>query len=103
MGNGTQFDGIIGASARMRAMAARILMIAPHDLSVLIHGESGTGKELIARSIQGNSRRSKGPFVPVNCGAIPEALMEAQLFGYQKGSFTGASSDKAGLFEAANG
>jgi len=97
------FDGIIGRSAQMRAVADMILKIAPNGFAVLIHGESGTGKELIARCIQRNSQRVKGPFLPVNCGAIPESLIEAHLFGYQKGSFTGASSDKPGLFEAADG
>ena len=84
------FDGIIGHSAQMRAVADMILKIAPNGFAVLICGESGTGKELIARSIQRNSQRVKGPFLPVNCGAIPESLIEAHLFGYQKGSFTGA-------------
>jgi two-component system, NtrC family, response regulator PilR len=97
------FDLIVGQSARMRAVADMILKIAPHGFAVLICGESGTGKELIARSIQRNSKRVKGPFLPINCGAIPESLMEAHLFGHQKGSFTGASTDKAGLFEAADG
>jgi transcriptional regulator with PAS, ATPase and Fis domain len=98
-----QFDGIVGQSVPMRAMADMILKVAPHDFTVLIRGESGTGKELIARSIQNNSKRVKGPFLPLNCGAIPDGLIEAHLFGHQKGSFTGASSDRPGLFEAANG
>ena len=96
-------DGIIGQSAAMRAVADLIRRIAPNNFAVLIRGESGTGKELIARSIQRNSVRANGPFLPVNCGAIPETLMEAHLFGHQKGSSTGASSDKPGLFEAADG
>jgi transcriptional regulator with PAS, ATPase and Fis domain len=98
-----QFDGIVGKSVPMRAMTSSILKVAPHDFTVLIRGESGTGKELVARSIQCNSKRLKGPFLPINCGAIPDGLMEAHLFGHQKGSFTGASSDKPGIFEAANG
>ena len=102
-GSTNGFDGIIGQSAQMRAVADMILKIAPNGFAVLICGESGTGKELIARSIQRNSQRVKGPFLPVNCGAIPESLIEAHLFGYQKGSFTGASFDKPGLFEAADG
>jgi transcriptional regulator with PAS, ATPase and Fis domain len=80
-----------------------VLKVSPHDCSVLISGESGTGKELIARSIKANSRRASGPFVTVNCGAMPETLTEALLFGHEKGAFTGASSDKRGLFEAAHG
>jgi transcriptional regulator with PAS, ATPase and Fis domain len=96
-------DGIIGHSDAMRALTALVLKIAPHNCAVLIRGESGTGKELIARSIQKNSRRANGPFVTLNCGAIPETLTEAILFGHEKGSFTGASSDKRGLFEAAHG
>jgi len=96
-------DGIIGHSTVMQDLATLVLRVARHDCSVLVHGESGTGKELIARSIQENSRRAKGPFVPLNCGAMPDALAEAILFGHEKGSFTGASSEKRGLFEAANG
>jgi transcriptional regulator with PAS, ATPase and Fis domain len=84
-------------------MADMILKVAPHDFTVLIRGESGTGKELIAHSIQNNSKRVKGPFLPVNCGAIPEGLVEAHLFGHQRGAFTGASTDRPGLFESANG
>jgi transcriptional regulator with GAF, ATPase, and Fis domain len=103
MSDKSSFDGIVGDSAPMRAMTRMILKVAPHDFTVLIRGESGTGKELIARSIQRNSKRVKGPFLPINCGAVPESLMEAHLFGHQKGSFTGASSDKPGLFEAAHG
>jgi transcriptional regulator with PAS, ATPase and Fis domain len=96
-------NGIIGHSTVMQDLATLVLKVAPHDCSVLVHGESGTGKELIARSIQENSRRAKGPFVPLNCGAMPDALAEAILFGHEKGSFTGASSEKRGLFEVANG
>ena len=95
-------DGIIGRSKEMEDVVDLVRKVAPHDCSVLIRGESGTGKELIARSIQKNSRRAKGPFIPLNCGALPEALTEAILFGHEKGAFTGASSDKRGLFEAAN-
>lgn len=96
-------DGMIGHSTVMRELTTLVLKVAPHDCTVLIRGESGTGKELIARSIQDNSRRAKGPFVPLNCGAMPDALTESILFGHEKGSFTGASSDRRGLFEAANG
>jgi transcriptional regulator with PAS, ATPase and Fis domain len=87
----------------MRALADLVLKVAPHDCTVLICGESGTGKELIARSIKANSKRAGGAFVTVNCGAMPETLTEALLFGHERGSFTGASSDKRGLFEAAHG
>jgi transcriptional regulator with PAS, ATPase and Fis domain len=96
-------DGVIGHSAPIRALTNTVLKFARHDFAVLIRGESGTGKELIARSIQRNSKRAKGPFVTVNSGALPDSLTEALLFGYEKGSFTGASLDKRGLFEAANG
>jgi transcriptional regulator with PAS, ATPase and Fis domain len=87
----------------MRSLAELVVKVAPHDCTVLICGESGTGKELIARSIKTNSKRPSGPFVTVNCVAMPETLTEALLFGHERGSFTGASSDRRGLFEAANG
>jgi transcriptional regulator with PAS, ATPase and Fis domain len=91
-------DGIIGHSTVMQDLATLVLKVAPHDCSVLVHGESGTGKELIARSIQENSRRAKGPFVPLNCGAMPDALTESILFGHERGSFTGASIRSPGGF-----
>ena len=75
---------------------------APTDLPVLVRGESGTGKELLAKVVHTNGRRSQGPFVSVNCGAIPENLVESELFGHKKGAFTGAASDRKGKFESAN-
>lgn len=86
-----------------KALLQRIRMLAPSDASVLIFGETGTGKELIARHVHDLSRRRQGPFVAVNCGAFSETLVESELFGHEKGAFTGAVSAKPGWFEAANG
>lgn len=86
-----------------RALLARIQQIAPSDASVLIIGDTGTGKELIARHVHALSRRAQGPFVAVNCAALPESLVESELFGHEKGAFTGAVAAKAGWFEAARG
>ena len=96
------FDKIIGNSPGMNAIYTRIRQIGPTKTNVLVTGESGTGKELIARAIHENSDRKDKPFVVVNCGGIPDTLMESEFFGHVKGSFTGAVSDKQGLFEAAN-
>ena len=96
------FNSIIGHSPGMLAIYNRIKQIAPTKTNVLISGESGTGKELIARAIHDNSDRQDKPFVVVNCGGIPDTLIESEFFGHVKGSFTGAVSDKQGLFEAAN-
>jgi DNA-binding NtrC family response regulator len=98
-----QFHRIIGASAPMQAVFQLVERIADTDATVLILGESGTGKELIARAVHYNSRRSQGPFVPINCSALPENLLESELFGHRKGSFTGAVTDKTGLFHEADG
>jgi two-component system response regulator HydG len=98
-----QFDALVGRSAPMRELLTRIVRVAPTDATVLITGESGTGKELIARAIHANSRRSTRPFVPVNCAAISEQLLESELFGHVKGAFTGAVKLRQGLFEEANG
>jgi DNA-binding NtrC family response regulator len=95
--------GIIGESAATQKLLDLITRVAPSSTTVLIRGESGTGKELTARAIHDQSPRHKAPFVAVNCAAITESLLESELFGYRKGSFTGADSDREGLFEAASG
>jgi two-component system response regulator PilR (NtrC family) len=97
------FSGFVGKSKKMQELYAIIEKVAQSTASVLILGESGTGKELAAQAIHYNSARRAKPFVAVNCGAIPETLMESELFGHQKGSFTGAIADRAGLFEQAEG
>ena len=99
----TGFDHIIGASLKMRDLFDLIETIAPQSSRVLITGESGTGKELVARAIHENSARSKAPFITINCGAFPETLLESELFGYLRGSFTGANENRRGLFQAADG
>lgn len=96
------YDKIIGHSDAMRQVLRKLDKITNTLIPTFICGESGTGKELIARALHENSARSAGPFVPVNCGAIPENLMESEFFGYQKGAFTGALRDSAGLFEQAS-
>lgn len=95
------FGSLVGASEAMRKLYDRILKVAPRDVPVVVHGESGVGKELVVREIHRHSARRDGPFIPVDCGAIPAELMEAELFGHVKGGFTGAAADKAGLFEEA--
>ncbi|MGL1935832.1 MAG: sigma-54 dependent transcriptional regulator [Fibrobacterales bacterium] len=100
---GKVVSGVIGESASFKESLALALKAARADSSVLILGESGTGKEVIAKTIHAESTRSSGPFVAVNCGAIPENLIESELFGYMKGAFTGAQHDKPGKFEMANG
>ncbi len=94
---------IIGRTPKMLEVYRAIARVAPTDVSVLILGGSGTGKELVARAIHDHSARAKMPFVPVNCGALPENILESELFGHEKGSFTGADSSRPGLFEAASG
>lgn len=96
------FDGIVGRSPAMRVVFKTIHLVSETDVDVLIVGETGTGKELVARSIHNRSPRNKGPFVAVDCGAIPENLLESELFGYEKGAFTGADSRSIGLLELAN-
>ena len=95
--------GIIFRSSRMSELMAEARMVAASDASVLIRGESGSGKEVLARAIHRASPRAKGPFVAINCGAIPEQLLESELFGHVKGAFTGAGNTRGGLFQAADG
>jgi two-component system response regulator PilR (NtrC family) len=97
------FSGLIGKSRKMRDMYTIVEKVADSMANVLIYGESGTGKELVARAIHFNSPRMEKPFIAVNCGAIPETLIEAELFGHKKGAFTGAVANRAGLFEQADG
>jgi transcriptional regulator with PAS, ATPase and Fis domain len=96
------FPDIVGQSATMRAVFNQILKVAPSDSTALIVGETGTGKELVANSIHRHSRRQGSPFVALNCAAIPEGLLENELFGHEKGAFTGAYARKPGKFEAAH-
>ncbi len=94
---------IIGDNTGLKQVVAQVKRVAETNATVLIHGESGTGKELIANAVHYNSNRATGPFIAVNCGAIPLTLMESELFGYEKGAFTDAKEAKAGTFEQANG
>ena len=96
------FYGIVGRSKKMKEIFNTIKKVAPTDSVVLITGESGTGKELVAKAIHRLSNRNEKPFIPVNCGAIPKDLIESELFGYRKGAFTGANTNKIGRFEAAS-
>lgn len=98
-----KFENIVGRSRSVREVLGRIVRIAPTDAIVLITGESGTGKELVAKAIHANSKRAERMFVPVNCAAITDTLLESELFGHAKGSFTGAVSARKGLFEEADG
>ncbi len=102
-GNGDTGIGIIGHCGPMQELFGKIRKVAPTDSNVLIQGESGTGKELVARALHNLSRRAKAPMISVNCAAIPETLIESELFGHEKGAFTGASAGRAGLVEAADG
>ncbi|MDP0561776.1 MAG: sigma-54 dependent transcriptional regulator [Candidatus Endonucleobacter sp. (ex Gigantidas childressi)] len=101
--NSNGFCDMIGNSSAMQQLYQRIKKVAPTTASVLIHGESGAGKELVAKAIHTHSERSEGPMISVNCAAIPETLIESELFGHEKGSFTGATVARTGLIEAANG
>ncbi|NLC38468.1 MAG: sigma 54-interacting transcriptional regulator, partial [Clostridia bacterium] len=103
-GSDFAFDGLIGDSSTMKALKEKALRVAKSNSTVLIRGESGTGKELLARAIHSASARKKGPFIVINCGAIPETLLESELFGYEEGAFTGAKKGgRPGKFELANG
>ncbi len=97
-----QFPGIVGESKVMRGVLSQVLKVAPTEATVLITGESGTGKEVIARTIHEHSRRKDKPFVKINCAAIPDALLESELYGHEKGAFTGAVATKKGKFEVAD-
>jgi DNA-binding NtrC family response regulator len=99
----TRFDQMVGESEPMQRVYGLVDMVADSGVTVLLTGESGTGKELVARSIHHKSARADGPFITLNCGALPDNLFESELFGYEKGAFTGAMATKAGRFELADG
>jgi two-component system response regulator PilR (NtrC family) len=103
VGQAYGLDRVIGVSQVMASLFEMVRAIAPTSSTVLVTGESGTGKELVARAIHGLSGRAEGPFVSINCGALPDTLLESELFGHVKGAFTDARQGKKGLFEAANG
>lgn len=103
LGKGFDFSAVIGSSPKMKSLFEMIKLVAPSEATVLLRGESGTGKELIARLIHQNSSRKKGPFVAVNCAAIPETLLESELFGHEKGAYTGADRQRMGKFGLADG
>mgnify|MGYP001570408248 FL=1 len=98
-----QFNQIIGSAPPMQQVFRMVERVADTESTVLLRGESGTGKELIAKALHFNSRRGAAPFVPINCSALPEHLLESELFGHRKGAFTGAIADKKGLFQEADG
>jgi len=95
--------GIIGSSRLLKSVMEQIAVVAPTDSTVLIQGETGTGKELVAQAIHDTSPRRNGPLVKMNCAAIPASLIESELFGHERGAFTGALTQRIGRFEAANG
>ena len=97
-----RFGEILGSSAAMQEVFRKVQKVASTDITVMVTGETGTGKELIAREIHNRSPRAKGPFISINCGAIPENLLESELFGHVRGAFTGAVANKTGRFQAAN-
>jgi len=102
LGRRYEFKNIIGRSAKMQEVLATVERVAPTNSTILLGGESGVGKDLIARAIHEHSRRAAGPFIKINCTAIPENLLESELFGYEKGAFTGAATSKPGKFELAD-
>jgi transcriptional regulator with PAS, ATPase and Fis domain len=97
------FGGVVGASPEMRRIYAVLEKVAPTDTTVLVTGETGTGKELVARALHDESPRARGPFVAIDCGALPESLIESELFGHVRGAFSGALGDRKGVFEEADG
>lgn len=99
----SRFFGMLSRNHRMREIFSVLPSIAQSDASVLVTGESGTGKELVAKALHGLSRRNSGPFVPINCAALPDSLLESELFGHRKGAFTGASEERPGKVKAAGG
>ena len=103
LSNRTSFGELVGASTEMRRLYALLERVAPTDTTVLVTGETGTGKDVVARSLHAASRRASGPFVPIDCGAIPESLIESELFGHVRGAFSGAVADRRGVIEEANG
>ena len=98
-----KFDGIMGKSMALENVLEKVRLVGPSKATVLLSGETGTGKELFAQAIHQNSERAKGPFVPVHCAALPANLLESEIFGHEKGAFTGASERRIGRFESANG
>src|SRR5579862_5459118 len=102
-GSRTRFQGIVGTSRELRSVLDQVRIVAPTDSTVLIEGETGTGKEVIADAIHRSSSRRNRPFIKLNCAAIPSGLLESELFGHERGAFTGAVTQKLGRFEAANG
>src|SRR5262252_2348637 len=94
--------GLIGSSAKFRALLDQIKMVAPAGCGVLVQGETGTGKELVARAVHEESLRKRGPYITVNCAAIPTALLESELFGHERGAFTGALTQTTGRFQLAH-
>lgn len=103
IGQAYPVEGMVGESQAMQQICKTLEKVAPTDTTVLIRGESGTGKELVARAIHKKSHRAKAPLISVNCAAIPEGLLESELFGHEKGAFTGAGQTRQGLAEAADG
>jgi DNA-binding NtrC family response regulator len=95
--------GIVGRSAAIEEVVSAVVQVAPTEVPILIEGESGTGKDIVARAIHESSRRAEGPFEAINCGALAEGVLESELFGHERGAFTGAQARRAGVFERANG